>query len=88
MMAAFAVVIAPNAWWLATSGFLPLHYVDARAKAATRWYHYIAFPLEWTANELFFLLPAIGLLLVLYWQPYLDGKVNFEDAIAHLISAA
>jgi hypothetical protein len=28
------------------------------------------------------------LLLVLYWQPYLDGKVTFEDAIAHLISAA
>jgi hypothetical protein len=27
------------------------------------------------------------LLLVLYWQPYLDGKVNFDDAIAHLISA-
>lgn len=27
------------------------------------------------------------LLLVLYWQPYLDGKVNFEDAIAHLVSA-
>lgn len=28
------------------------------------------------------------LLLVLYWQPYLDGRVSFEDAIAHLISAA
>jgi hypothetical protein len=28
------------------------------------------------------------LLLALYWQPYLDGKVSFEDAIAHLISAA
>jgi hypothetical protein len=68
MMAAFAVVIAPNAWWLVTNGFLPLHYVDARAKAATRWFDYIAFPLEWTANELFFLLPAIGLLLVLYWR--------------------
>lgn len=27
------------------------------------------------------------LLLQLYWQPYLDGKVNFDDAIAHLISA-
>jgi hypothetical protein len=25
--------------------------------------------------------------LSLYWQPYLDGKVTFEDAIAHLISA-
>jgi hypothetical protein len=28
------------------------------------------------------------LLLVLYWQPYLDGKVSFEDAIAHLVSHA
>jgi hypothetical protein len=26
-------------------------------------------------------------LLNVYWQPYLDGKVNFEDAIAHLVSA-
>ncbi len=67
MAAAFAVVISPNAWWLITSGFLPLHYLDQRATAATRWYQHIAFPLEWIANELFFLLPAIGLLLVLYW---------------------
>ena len=28
------------------------------------------------------------LLLVMYWQPYLDGKVTFENAIAHLVSAA
>jgi len=28
------------------------------------------------------------LLLQLYWQPYLDGKVTFDDAIAHLVSAA
>jgi len=28
------------------------------------------------------------LLLLMYWQPYLDGKVSFGDAIAHLISAA
>ena len=42
--------------------------MDARAKAATRWFDYVAFPLEWTANELFFLLPALGLLLVLYWR--------------------
>lgn len=27
------------------------------------------------------------LLLELYWQPYLDGKVKFDDAIAHLVSA-
>jgi len=28
------------------------------------------------------------LLLVMYWQPYLDGKVTFDNAIAHLVSAA
>ncbi len=26
-------------------------------------------------------------LLDVYWQPYLDGRVTFEDAIAHLVSA-
>ena len=25
--------------------------------------------------------------LTIYWQPYLDGKVTFEDSIAHLVSA-
>jgi hypothetical protein len=25
--------------------------------------------------------------LTVYWQPYLDGKVTFEDSIAHLVSA-
>ena len=27
-------------------------------------------------------------ILTIYWQPYLDGKITFEDAIAHLVSAA
>jgi len=26
-------------------------------------------------------------ILTIYWQPYLDGKVTFEDSIAHLVSA-
>jgi hypothetical protein len=25
--------------------------------------------------------------LTQYWQPYLDGRVNFDDAIAHMVSA-
>jgi hypothetical protein len=25
--------------------------------------------------------------LITYWQPYLDGRVNFEDAVAHMVSA-
>jgi hypothetical protein len=26
-------------------------------------------------------------LLTIFWQPYLDGRVTFEDAIAHIVSA-
>jgi hypothetical protein len=26
-------------------------------------------------------------ILTIYWQPYLDGRVTFEDAIAHMVSA-
>src|ERR1043165_2680410 len=44
--------------------FLPLRYVDARAKIATHWYQVFSFPLQWTASQLFFLLPAIGLMLL------------------------
>src|SRR5215470_11976169 len=62
MALAFALVIAPNVWWLIDSGFLPLRYVDARAKIATHWYQVIIFPLQWTASQLFFISPAIALM--------------------------
>ena len=48
MALAFLVVIAPNLYWLVDTGFLPLHYVDARAKMATHWYHFVTFPLQWS----------------------------------------
>jgi Dolichyl-phosphate-mannose-protein mannosyltransferase len=66
MALAFAVVIAPNVWWLVHHDFLPFQYVDARAKAAAHWYQYIAYPLQWTGSQIFFLLPAIGLLALLH----------------------
>jgi 4-amino-4-deoxy-L-arabinose transferase-like glycosyltransferase len=66
MAAVFAGVIAPNAWWLIDNGFMPLAYADARARVATHWYHYILYPLLWTESQLFFLLPAIALLALLY----------------------
>ena len=47
--------------WSST-GFMPLRYVDARAKIATHWYHVVTFPLQWTASQIFFLAPAIGLM--------------------------
>jgi hypothetical protein len=67
MALAFLVVIAPNLWWLVDTGFMPMRYVDARAKVATHWYHFVTFPLQWTASQLFFLLPAIGMMALAWW---------------------
>src|SRR3954451_24714004 len=64
MALAFMVVIAPNLKWLIDTGFMPFRYVDARAKIATHWYQVFTFPLQWTASQLFFLAPAIGLMLL------------------------
>jgi hypothetical protein len=66
MAAAFAIVIAPNAWWLVTHEFLPFQYVDARARIATHWYHCLIYPLQWTGSQALALLPAAALLALLY----------------------
>src|SRR5207253_1205032 len=63
--AAFALVISPNAWWLVTHDFQPFQYVNARADAATRWYQYLVYPLQWIATQALSLVPAIGLLALL-----------------------
>lgn len=67
MALAFLIVIAPNLKWLVETGFMPFRYVDARAKLATHWYHVVTYPLQWTASQLFFLAPAIGLLALAFW---------------------
>src|SRR4051794_1941170 len=64
MALAFLVVIAPNLKWLIDSGFMPFRYVDARAKIATHWHQVFTFPLQWTVSQLFFIAPAIGLMLL------------------------
>jgi dolichyl-phosphate-mannose-protein mannosyltransferase len=66
MALAFAVVIAPNAWWLVETNFMPLQYVDARAVTASHWYHYLVYPLRWTSSQIAYTLPAIALLALLY----------------------
>jgi len=62
MALAFLVVIAPNLKWLIESGFMPLRYIDARAKVATHWYHVVTYPAQWAASQLFFVAPAILLM--------------------------
>lgn len=66
MALAFAIVIAPNAWWLVGHDFLPFQYVDERARTAAHWYQYLQYPLQWTASQALVLLPAAGLLALLY----------------------
>jgi hypothetical protein len=67
MALAFLIVIAPNLKWLIETGFMPLRYVDARAKVATHWHHVFTYPLQWTASQIFFLAPAIGLMALALW---------------------
>jgi Dolichyl-phosphate-mannose-protein mannosyltransferase len=74
MALVFAAAIAPNVWWLVEHDFMPLHYVDERAKAAAHWYQYIVYPLQWTGSQIFFLLPAIGLLALICWVGWRDRR--------------
>jgi 4-amino-4-deoxy-L-arabinose transferase-like glycosyltransferase len=62
MAAAFLVVIAPNAWWLVDSGFLPMQYVGDRAKIPERPHQYLTYPLTWMASQVFFMHPTLILL--------------------------
>jgi hypothetical protein len=66
MAIVFAIVIAPNVWWLVTHDFAPFHYVEDRAAEATRWYQYLVFPLIWTASQVLHLLFMLALLALLY----------------------
>ncbi len=80
MAIAFAIVIAPNIWWLVGHDFMPFQYVDARARVAVRWYQYVAFPLQWIGSQFFFLLPAAGLMALLYLGKPVDRRPLADDA--------
>jgi hypothetical protein len=69
MGVAFLIVLAPHLWWLIDTSFQPFRYVEARAVVATHWYQYLTFPLQWTAGQVLALLPTIGLLAIVLWQP-------------------
>lgn len=66
MAVAFAVVIAPNVWWLVEHNFLPFQYVEERAQSARNWSQFISYPLRWIGSQILDLLPAAGLLALLY----------------------
>jgi len=74
MVAAFLVVIAPNAWWLVDSGFLPMRYVTARAKVAEHWYQFITNPALWLSSQVFFIHPTLILLGLTLFPRKLDRE--------------
>ncbi len=76
MALSFAVVIAPQVWWLVTTGFLPFQYVDLRALAATHWFHYLEFPLRWSISQLFFIAPTLALVALVIWPPVLLPRLS------------
>jgi 4-amino-4-deoxy-L-arabinose transferase-like glycosyltransferase len=66
MAAAFFIVIGPNLWWLVENDFRPFQYVDMRAVEATHWYQFVTFPLRWTISQVFYLVPTIVLIAMLF----------------------
>jgi hypothetical protein len=82
MAAVFAIVIAPNAWWLVTNDFAPFHYVEDRAAPATHWYSYLLFPLGWIGGQALNLLLMLALLALLYVPPNRTQRVTTDDHAA------
>src|SRR5262245_15643625 len=81
MAAAFAIVIAPNAWWLVHDGFLPFQYVDERAPTAAHWFQPFTFPLQWSSGQLLALLPMLALLLLL-WRHWEERPAPAADEVS------
>jgi 4-amino-4-deoxy-L-arabinose transferase-like glycosyltransferase len=79
MAAAFLILVAPNAWWLVQNDFMPLHYVDARARAATVWYDHVVHALQWIGGQVLFLLPAAALLALLHPWPWVGPQPAPDD---------
>ena len=62
------VVVAPHLWWLIANDFLPFAYASARAEALRDNLDHLLRPLEFTAGQFFFLLPALAIAAPLLWR--------------------
>src|SRR5439155_5812 len=82
MAAAFALVIAPNAWWLVNNDFMPFHYVDERAREAAHWSMVLVYPLQWTASQALVLLPALALLALLFRRGEVRAAIPADEIAA------
>jgi hypothetical protein len=90
MALAFLVVIGPNLWWLVDTGFLPMRYVDARAKVASHWYQVVTYPLNWTIGQIFFISPMLALIAVVLQgrrpTPGTDARRRFTQRYVAMLA--
>jgi 4-amino-4-deoxy-L-arabinose transferase-like glycosyltransferase len=61
-------LVAPHLVWLVQNDWLPIHYVEARAKAGG-WLGHLTHPLQFALAQLFWLLPALLIALPLLRRP-------------------
>ncbi|MGE0565165.1 MAG: glycosyltransferase family 39 protein [Pseudolabrys sp.] len=87
MAVSFLLVMSPNLWWLARYDFLPFRYVDLRAEVAHRWYQYVTFQFEWIVSQIFFVLPSIIILGVLFVGAGLRRRGGIEPFTRRFLAA-
>ncbi|MSP32274.1 MAG: glycosyltransferase family 39 protein [Pseudolabrys sp.] len=66
-LAAALVVVAPHLVWLVQNDFLPFAYAEHRALPSRGLIGHVWHPLQFTASQLFFLIPALLIALPLFW---------------------
>jgi len=80
MALVFGCVIAPNVGWLIGHDFLPFQYVNERARVASHWYQFIAYPLQWIGSQAIDLLPTAGMLALFYLGAHVGKRNVSADA--------
>src|SRR5471032_625277 len=61
------VVMAPHLVWLVSNDFLPFAYAEHRALPSRGLIDHVWHPLQFTASQLFFLIPSLLIALPLFW---------------------
>ena len=77
MAAVFAIVIAPNVWWLVNNDFLPFHYVDGARRGGGALVSISPVPAaDGPAASSLYLAPTLALLALLYLPRSADQALS------------
>jgi 4-amino-4-deoxy-L-arabinose transferase-like glycosyltransferase len=77
-------IAAPHLVWLWQNDWLPLHYLDSRAKASAGLFDHFKHPLVFALTQLFWLMPAFFIALPL-WQRSRHREAAKADDFDHRI---